>query len=55
LNKYSQKNKINKSQGNDTFRTSYPTVASPEYPNTTEAQENDHKPNLIKMIKAFKE
>ena len=34
---------------------SYPTTASPGYPNTTEAQENDLKSNLIKMTEAFKE
>jgi hypothetical protein len=31
---------------------SYPT-SSPGYPNKTEAQENDHKSNLIKMIDAY--
>ena len=34
---------------------SYPTTASPGYPSTAEAQENDLKSNLIKMIEAFKE
>ena len=34
---------------------SYPTTASLRYPNTAEAQENDLKSNLIKMIEAFKE
>jgi hypothetical protein len=34
---------------------SYPTTASPGYPNTTGAQENDLKSNLIKMTEAFKE
>jgi hypothetical protein len=34
---------------------SYPTTASPGYPNRPEAQENDLKSNLIKMIEAFKE
>ena len=34
---------------------SYSSTASPEPPNINEAQENDLKPNLIKMIKAFKE
>jgi hypothetical protein len=28
---------------------------SPGYPTTTEAQENDFKSNLIKMIEAYKE
>jgi hypothetical protein len=31
------------------------TTASTGYPNTTKAQENDLKPNLIKKIQAFKE
>jgi hypothetical protein len=34
---------------------SYPTTASLRYPNTAEAQENDIKSNLIKMIEAFKD
>jgi len=34
---------------------SYPTTASPGYPNTNEAQEDCLKSNLIKMIDAFKE
>jgi hypothetical protein len=34
---------------------SYPTTASPGYPDTTETQENHLKSNLIKMIEAFKE
>jgi hypothetical protein len=34
---------------------SYPTTASPMYPNTHEEQENDLKSNLIKMAEAFKE
>ena len=33
---------------------SYPMTASPGYPNTVEAQENDLKSNLRKMIVAFK-
>jgi hypothetical protein len=33
----------------------YPTIASPEYPNTTEAQKYYLKSNIIKMIEAFKE
>lgn len=32
-----------------------PPTASPGYPNTTQAQENDLKSNLIKMTEAFKE
>ena len=34
---------------------SAPTTVSPEYPNRTNAQENDLKSNLIKIIEAFKE
>ena len=34
---------------------SYPSTANLGYPNTTKAQENDLKSNLIKMIEAFKE
>jgi hypothetical protein len=33
---------------------SYTTTGIPGYPNTTGAQENDLKSNLIKMIEAFK-
>ena len=33
---------------------SYPTTASPGYPNTTKTQEDDLKPNRIKMAEAFK-
>ena len=33
----------------------YPTVACPDYYNTTEIQENDLQQNLIKMIEAFKD
>ena len=32
---------------------SCPNTANPEYSNTTEAQENDLKSNLMKMIKAL--
>jgi hypothetical protein len=32
---------------------SYPTTTSAGYPNTTKAQENDLKSNLIKMIKGI--
>jgi len=31
------------------------TTVSPGYPNTREAQENDFKSNLTKMIQSFKE
>jgi hypothetical protein len=34
--------------------SSYFTTGSPEYPNTTEAQENNLKFNLINMLEAFK-
>ena len=37
-----------------TSEASYPMTASPGYPNTVEAQENDLKSNLMKMIEAFK-
>jgi hypothetical protein len=51
-----QKNIVNKSQGNVIPpKHSYPTAASPEYPNAPETQESDLKPNLIKMIESFKE
>lgn len=44
------------SQGNITpSEQRYLTTASPGYCNTTEAQENDLKPNLKKMIDDFKE
>nr|AAL79523.1 age-related protein [Mus musculus] len=33
----------------------YPSTANPGYPNTTRAQENDLKSNLIKMIETFRE
>jgi hypothetical protein len=38
-----------------TFASQKPTTASPSYPNTPEAKENDLKSNLMKMIEAFKE
>jgi hypothetical protein len=34
---------------------SHPTTASPGYPNTNGAKENDHKSNFIKMLETFKE
>ena len=34
---------------------SYPTTASPGYFSIVEAQENDFKSNLVKVIDAFKE
>lgn len=50
------KNTIKKSQGNMAPpEHSYTTTASPGYPNTTEAEENDVKANLIKIIETFKE
>ena len=36
-------------------KPSYSPTASPRYPKETEAQEEDLKSNLIKMIEAFKE
>jgi len=51
-----QKNTVNKNQGNKkTSNHNYPTTASHRCPNTTEAQEDDLKYNLIKMIETFKE
>jgi len=51
-----RKKTINESQGNVTPpENSYSTTARLGYPNTTEAEENDLKSNLIKMIEAFKE
>lgn len=50
-----EKNTVNKSQSSIRYSEhSYPTTASSGYPNTIEAQENDPKYNLIKMIEAFK-
>ena len=50
------KTTIYKSQGNvPPSELSYATTASLGYPNTTEAQENDLKSNLIKMMEVFKE
>ena len=50
------KNKINNRQDNlASPEPSYPTTASPEYSDITEAQENDLKSNLMKMTDAFKE
>ena len=41
------KNIINKSQSNMiSSEPSYPTMASPEYPNTNKVQENDLKSNV---------
>ena len=49
------KNTINKSYGNmEPPELSYPMTASPGYPNTLEAQENDLKSNLRKIIVTFK-
>lgn len=33
----------------------HPSTASPEYPNTAEAQENNHKTNVIEMLGVLKE
>jgi hypothetical protein len=50
------KNTINKSQGSKApTEPSYPITASPGYFNTTEAQENDLKSNLVKMIESFED
>ena len=43
MDKCQQENTINKFLDN-------PTTSSPGYPNTAEAQENDLKSNLMKMI-----
>jgi hypothetical protein len=49
-------NTINRSQGNMMpLEYSFPTKASSRYPNTTKAQENDHKSDHIKMLEVFKE
>ena len=49
-------NTEHKNQGNVALSAqSYSTPASPGHLNTTEAQENDLKSNLMKMIEAFKE
>jgi hypothetical protein len=53
----------NPNKGNMTpSKHSYPTTASPGYPNTTEApkkkkkkKKKDHKPNLLKIIEVLKE
>ena len=51
-----QKDTINKGHSHMTpLEHTYMSVVSPGYPNTTKAQENDLKSNLIKMIEAFKE
>jgi hypothetical protein len=39
----------------DTFRAQLAYYSKPGYPNTTETQENDLKPNFINMIETFKE
>ena len=33
----------------------YPTTTSPRYPNTAKAYKKDLKPNITKMVEAFKE
>jgi hypothetical protein len=54
MTKGQHKNPINRSQGNITSsEQSYPTTASSGYPNMANAQENDCKSKLIRMIKAF--
>jgi spore germination protein YaaH len=50
------KNTFNNTQGNMALpEPSYPITAHPGYSNTVEAQENDLKSNLMKMIVVFKE
>ena len=50
------KNTINRNQDNIAPpESSYPATTNPGYPNETEAQEEDFKFNLMKLIKAFKE
>jgi len=47
-------NIINNTQGDtEPSEPSYSTIASPEYSNTAEAQENDLKSNLMKMLEAL--
>lgn len=51
-----EKKKINNSQGNpSSSELCYPTLASPQHSNTTEAEENDFKIYLMKMIEVLKE
>jgi hypothetical protein len=49
------KNKMNKNQGNMTLEPCYPSTAISGYLKETEAEENNFKSNLIKMIEAFEE
>jgi hypothetical protein len=50
-----QDKNTNKSQGDMTpLEQSYPTTASPGFPNTTKEQENDLKSNLLKMVDALR-
>ena len=50
------KNEINRTQGNTrSAELCFPATTNPRYPNETEAQEENLKSNLIKMIEAFKE
>ena len=52
----SEKSRINTSEDNiSPPEPNYPLTSSSEYFNIAEAQENDLKSNLIKMIEAFKE
>jgi DNA-binding XRE family transcriptional regulator len=49
------KKKMNKTQGNMAPTVHiYPATANPEYANENEAQEEDLKSCLIKMIEVFK-
>jgi hypothetical protein len=50
------KTTINNSQNNiATWEPNYPTIASPEYSNTAETQQNDLKTNFINTIELFKQ
>ena len=56
MSKDEEKNIINRSHDNMIHsENSYPTTASPEYPNTVEAGENGIKSNFMKMIDVFKD
>jgi hypothetical protein len=55
MHKEQCENTINKTQGNITPpEPSYAATTNPVYPNETEAEEEDLKSNLIKMVVYFK-
>ena len=55
MHKEQCENTINKTQGNITLpEPSYAATTNPVYPNETEAEEEDLKSNLIKMVVCFK-